>query len=147
MIEIRMIKDIGSYENKVLGPLTLRQLIAVSIAAPIGWGIYRTLSPYLTTDLAGFLLMIPAGCAYLFGWYKPYGMTFEKFLKSVFVNTVLAPSHRKYKTENRQESAIQYLSELTDLVEQCSIELENCDKVLPQKHIKQKYKTSHKAVM
>lgn len=146
MIEIRMIKDIGSYENKVLGPLTLRQFIAVSIAAPIGWGIYRTLAPYLTTDLAGFLLMIPAGVAYLFGWYKPYGMTFENFLKSIFVHTVLAPSHRKYETENRQESAIQYLTELTNLAEQSGVALDIPEEALPPKQ-KKKYKISCKAVI
>lgn len=144
MIEIRIIKDIGSYENKVLGPLTLRQLICVSIAAPIGFGIYRVCSPYISTDLAGFLLMFPAGCAYLFGWYKPYDMPFEKFLKSVFVNTVLAPTHRKYKTENRQESSIKYLSELAKLVHQYHGTSKNQDK---SKQHKEKYKLSDKAVI
>lgn len=147
MIEIRMINDIGSYESKIFGPFTLRQFLSIAIAAPIGFVAYQTLSPYLTKDLAGFLLMIPAGIAYLFGWYKPYGMHFEKFMKSVFINTVLAPSHRKYKTENRQEAAIQYLSELAELYEQAGVPVGHPEASSTPKQKKTKYKVSPKAVL
>lgn len=101
MIEIRINKDIGSYEAKFIGPFTLRQTICILLAAPVCWGIYRTATPILGGDLAGFLVLIPAALCRMFGWSKPYGMHMEKFLHSIWVTTVLAPSKRPYKTENR----------------------------------------------
>lgn len=110
MIEIRINKDVGSYEAKFIGPLTMRQTICVCIAAPIAYFLYRTLSP-LFPDLAGFFVAIPAGIAWLFGWTKPYGMRCEKFIQSIFVNMFLAPSHRKYKTVNAHEKALAELAQ------------------------------------
>jgi hypothetical protein len=35
-----------------------------------------------------------------FGWIKPYGMAFEKFIQTAFVSNVVSPSVRKYETKN-----------------------------------------------
>lgn len=102
MIEIRINKDVGSYEPKIVGPLTARQSVCVASAAPVCIGIYQALSPVLGVDVAGVLVAIPAALAWLFGWYKPYGMKTEQFIRSVFVNMVLAPTTREYRTEYRQ---------------------------------------------
>ena len=53
-----------------------------------------------------FFCFIPAGIAYAFGWARPYGMKMEQFLRSVFVNRFLAPTHRKYKCRNVHEMVI-----------------------------------------
>lgn len=100
MIEIQINKDVGSYEAKFVGPFTMRQTICVAIAAPICWAIYKFMSPLVSGDVAGFMIAIPAGIAWLFGWTKPYGMRPEKFIRSIFINMVLAPANRKYKTNN-----------------------------------------------
>lgn len=109
MIEIKITKEIGNYEPKFLGPFTLRQSICICIGAPICYGIYQVLSPIMTPDLAGFFCAIPGGIAALFGWVKPYGMKTEKFIQSVFVNMVLAPTNRRYKTENYHEAGMKML--------------------------------------
>lgn len=98
MIEIRINKDVGSYEAKFIGPFTMRQSITLLIALPICYGIYYFVSPLLGVDAAGFLICIPASVAVLFGWIKPYGMPMEKFIRTAWVNNVLAPSRRKYKS-------------------------------------------------
>lgn len=103
MVEMRITKEIGNYKPRVVGPLNFRQLICVGIAAPACYFIYKYLSPHITRDLAGFFCILPAAVAGLFGWYHPYGMNTEQFIRSVFVNIFLAPSHRKYKTENQFE--------------------------------------------
>ena len=103
MVEMRITKEIGNYKPRVVGPLNFRQLICVGIAAPICYFIYKYLSPHITRDLAGFFCILPAAVAGLFGWYHPYGMNTEQFIRSVFVKTFLAPSHRKYRTENQFE--------------------------------------------
>ena len=106
MIEIRIIKDTGAYDPKFLGPFTMRQCICLAVAAPIGAWIYTKLSPYLSKDIAGFLLAFPAALAWLFGWCRPYGMRMEQFLPSIFRNLILSSSHRPSKTENQIEKAM-----------------------------------------
>lgn len=111
MVEMRITKEIGNYKPRVVGPLTFRQLVCVGIAAPFCYFIYKFLSPHVTRDLAGFFCILPAAVAALFGWYHPYGMNTEEFIRSVFVNIFLAPSHRKYKTENQFELIEEKLAE------------------------------------
>ena len=103
MVEMRITKEIGNYKPRVVGPLTFRQLVCVGIAAPFCYFIYKFLSPHITRDLAGFFCFLPAAVAGVFGWCHPYGMNTEAFIRSVFINVFLAPSHRKYKTENQFE--------------------------------------------
>ena len=114
MIEIRMTKELGDFEPKVIGPFTMRQSICLLIGAPICYMIIRFLSPILTIDVAAFFCTIPAGIAYAFGWAKPYGMRMEKFLSSVFINRVVAPSIRKYKVKNTHEKLLYELEQLSD---------------------------------
>ncbi len=112
-IEIRINKDVGSYQAKFIGPFTMRQTICIVAAAPACWGIYFGLSPILTTEVAGFLVFIPATIAALFGWVKPFGMPMERFLKSVCITLFLAPACRKYITVNRHESALAALASVS----------------------------------
>lgn len=99
-VEIKIPKEIRKYEAKAVGPFTLRQLICLLICMPICVGLYILVKPYIGVDLAGFIVILPAAVGWLFGWYKPYGMPFEKYMKTVFVNSFLAPAKRVYKTEN-----------------------------------------------
>ena len=46
-----------------------------------------------------------------FGFVKPYGMPTEKFLKSIFINRIIAPQKRPYKTANVHEKYIHELEE------------------------------------
>lgn len=138
MIEIRITKELGDYEPKVIGPFNMRQTICVLIGAPICYFIIRYLSPIITIDVAAFFCLFPAGLAYAFGWAKPYGMRMEKFLGSVFINRVVAPSIRKYKTKNTHEALF---SKLKDL------EFENQqDESDDKKKKKKRYKLSSHAV-
>ena len=114
MIEIKMPKDINEYEPKVVGPFTLREFLCISFAGGTAIIIYNYVLPYLGTEISSYLMFIPATFAYCFGWLKPYGMKFEKFLQSVFINVVLAPSNRKYKTENAYDLAQKEFFEKTN---------------------------------
>ena len=110
MIKVPLNKDVGSYEAKFVGPFTLRQSLCILAAAPVCWGIYSGLTPILGGDIAGFLVLFPAALCWLIGWYKPYGMHTEKFIRSIFITTVLAPAHRKYKIRNRQTEMLAVLA-------------------------------------
>lgn len=124
-IEIEITKEIGNYEPKFVGPLTIRQTACLSVAVPICILIYVTLSPVLTGDVAGFFCIIPAGFAAAFGWLKPYGMKAEEFLRSVFMNTLVAPSNRKYIIENQSDV---HMDSLSEQAEHDSLEPKNLDK-------------------
>ena len=109
-IEIEITKEIGNYEPKFIGPLTIRQTGCLAVAVPICILIYITLSPVLTGDVAGFFCMIPAAFAAAFGWLKPYGMKTEEFLRYVFINTLVAPCNRKYIIDNHTDVILERLS-------------------------------------
>lgn len=146
MIEIRVTKELGNYEPKLVGPLTIRQVICLIIGLPCCYLIYRVLSPVMTKDIAGFFCMIPAAVAGAFGWAKPYGMKTEKFIKATFVNMVLAPSNRRYKTKNVHETGFKVLNELAISEDFNSDDFgdENLNKQKKKKETK-RYKLSSKA--
>ena len=102
MIEIEIPKDIRAYEAKLIGPLTTRQLFCI-----IGLGVSCFLTYKASVNLLGedssliwFFPMVIAIPFALIGWVKPYGLTFEKFAKSVFKTMFLAPTKRIYKIKN-----------------------------------------------
>lgn len=101
MIEIQINKDVGSFEPKLFLMFTPRQTVSLLIAAPFCYGIYRLAQPLgLPADAVGFLCFIPAAIGFLFGWYKPFGLPLEQFLRTAFIAVFLAPSTRKYITSN-----------------------------------------------
>lgn len=115
MIEIKIPKEIMKYETKLVGPFTTRQCIILLIFVPIVGFLYVTLKNYMSSTIAAYICLPIGGIGGLFGWAKPYGLTFEKYLKSVFVSSFIAPSLRVYKTEN-------YYDLLTTKVENLSPE-------------------------
>jgi len=146
MIEIRITKEIRDYEPKIVGPFTMRQAICLLIGAPICYFIIKFLSPIFTIDVAAFFCVIPAGIGFAFGWAQPYGMKMEKFLKSIFVNRILAPTYRAFKIENRHEIILNKLEEAYNaaLEEEELSKKKKCHK--GEKSTKQKkYKLSPKA--
>lgn len=107
MIEIRINKDIGSFEPKIMGPFTGRQLVCVIIGGVAAMLIYYLAAPFLTQSSALFLAAIPAGVAVMFGWVKPLGIPMERFLKSAFVSMFIAPSIRRYKTVSQKVEPVE----------------------------------------
>ena len=128
MIEIHINKDIGSFEPKLIGPLTARQTVCVAIGAPFAWLIYKIASPILTPDVATYLISIPAVLVFAFGWLKPYGMRLEKFIQSVFINMFLAPSGRKYMTVNVHEKSFAILERYAKEQEEAAVKAEEKSK-------------------
>lgn len=123
-IEIKIPKEITQYEAKFVGPFTLRQTVCVGICMPTCIGIYNGLSPLLGSNTAGYFCILPAGAAFLFGWYKPYGMKFEQFVRSAFINNVLAPNKRKYRTENLYDNIHKMILIERENIEKTSVKKE-----------------------
>ena len=100
MIEIKIPKEVTKFEPKLIGPFTVRQSVVLLIIVPIISVIYMQLSKQLDSAICAYLCVPIAAIGALFGWIKPYGLPFEKYLSSVFIGSVLAPAVRVYKTEN-----------------------------------------------
>ena len=137
-IEIKIPKEIRKYEAKAVGPFTLRQLICLLICVPVCVGLYILVKPYVGVDVAGFIVFPPAAVGWLFGWCKPYGMKFEKYMKTMFINSFLAPKKRVYKTENFYACVLKEIAR-----EDEEANLENASR---NKTKKQKYKRSKLAI-
>lgn len=100
MLEAPIPKDIRKYDAKLIGPFTLRQLLCFLMACLLSFLSYKFLFDILGKDATIFLCFILSTPFIVVGWYKPYGMPLEKFLRSALISTVLAPKNRKYKTNN-----------------------------------------------
>ena len=158
MIEIKIPKEIMKYEAKLVGPFTSRQCIILLIFVPIVALCYVNLTPYVNSTIAAYIVTPIGGIGALFGWVKPYGLTFEKYLQSVFISSVVAPSLRVYKTENYYDMLSKKAEDLTPeqwLLIDATLEnvpeeevketLKDLKKKL-KKEKKTKYKKSKKAV-
>lgn len=97
-IEKEIPKDIRQYETKLIGPFTARQIFSLAPAIGLGLTAYFGLENYLIVDIRLFIVTLIAVPFILIGWYKPYGLPFEKFVKTAFISLVVAPPFRKYKT-------------------------------------------------
>lgn len=104
MVEIRITRELSDFAPKLVGPLSGRQCLCVVCGAVPCYLMYTQLRAYLPIDVIGFFCIIPAGIAVAFGWFKPYGMKMEVFLRSIFVTSVLAPAARRYRGRNRTRS-------------------------------------------
>ena len=135
MIEVKIPKEINKYKPKLIGPLTFRQFVSAIVFLPLCVVIFLGVKPYVGQDLAGFFVIIPGGLMYLFGWRDFYGMPFEKFLKSTFISNVLAPTKRKWKTEN-------FYSDIYDEI----LKEEELEKNSGKKVKKKKYKKDKRAI-
>ena len=100
MIELEVPKDIRKYEAKLFGPFTTRQLICFVIACGIAFLSYNFLKELMPQDILVVLIIVIDLPVLLCGWFKPYGMPFEKFAKVAFTTTFVSPAIRKYVTEN-----------------------------------------------
>lgn len=100
MIEIEIPKDIKEYEPKFLGPFTLRQLIGVAGSALVMVVGYNVLKGVFDNGLKVIIPLLFAMIPFLIGYYKPYGLPFEKYFIVLLNTSIIPPKVRKYKTEN-----------------------------------------------
>lgn len=143
MIDIRIPKEIRSYEAKFVGPLTMRQTICVAVGLIVCVFVYNICKSFIPRDLMLFILIFPAAAIFCFGWVKPYGMKFEQFFFSAVRNNFIAPRRRKYKTVNTHAEMLKAIH-MAEKLQQKQENKQN--KVKPPKPKKRKYKKSKEAI-
>ena len=100
MIEIKIPQEINKYEAKLVGPLTTRNTVCLIGMAVVCIATFNILKSIVPADYLYVLCIILAAPFGLCGWYKPYGMHFEKFFIAVLFNTVISSSRRIFKSNN-----------------------------------------------
>lgn len=101
MISVEIPNDIAEYKPKLIMGFTGRQVGCLVITATIIALDFAFLKPYIGETLALLIAVVPAFFAACFGWgesFTPGHIPFEKYLRSVFFETVVAPKMRKCKT-------------------------------------------------
>ena len=101
MIEIEMSRDIREFEPKIIGPLTVRQLIisGIGILVAVPFLLYLPVSLMAKIIITSFIVSPIIVCAFT----KLYGMNAEVFILKVLIPYLTTPTKRKYKTENTFE--------------------------------------------
>jgi len=96
MIEIEMSEDIRNFSPKIIGPLSIRQLIA----AVIGVGLALPAAIFIPLDLEFRILIavLIAAPAIVCGFFKFYGMAPEVFFIRVMIPFYLNPEKRLYQS-------------------------------------------------
>lgn len=100
-------------EDKILGPITMRQFFIMLI--PMGTGIllYFLLKFWLVIIME---IPITIGSA-VFAFYRPYGMRFSKFF-SAFLSYSLKPRMFIWKHEENEQSVFEAESSHTEVAEE-----------------------------
>jgi hypothetical protein len=92
-----MSQDIKSFEPRILGPFTLRQIICVSLSCSYGIPLVLALPGDISVRiLVALVLMTPVVAC---GWLRVQGMPLEKFAVMIFKNMIKKPK-RRYGEEN-----------------------------------------------
>lgn len=158
MIEVEIPNNVSEYKPKFLLGLSGKQVVCVVLTAAVIFLDFKFLKPFIGDTLALGFAAVPALIAACFGWIEPYGMTFDKYLRSVLLQALIAPKTRKVKYNSSIVVPCDkdYVpipdSELNNEVLECvnyvrekiGIEVEKAD---VSKKRKQKYKKSKLAMM
>lgn len=103
MIEIDIPSiDPIQHEPKIFMGMTSRQCLCIVPGLVGGLGLaFATFS--ISMDLAIICLFVCIIPAVLMGWYSPYNMKFEQYVKLLYFNNFVANSKRIYKTDSEED--------------------------------------------
>jgi len=99
MIEIKVPKEIKTYQEKVFISLTLRQVISVVLIAVIAIPLY-IFGAKLIGDLISLVVMLVVAPIAAFGFVRWNDMNFEQIFEAIMTTMFLYPANRIYESEN-----------------------------------------------
>lgn len=94
-MEIKINKEIRSYQEAVFMGLSLRQLLFSILAVGAAVGVYFGLKNVLGQETVSWLCVIAAFPFAILGFIKYHGMTAEQFLKAYIESEFLTPKELK----------------------------------------------------
>lgn len=105
MITVEMNKDVRTFDPKILGPFTRRQLLSLVIAAAYAIPVAIAVpGDSMIKVLIGCVLAIPA---ILCGFIDILGLPLLQFVTYCVIPSIVNPKVRKFKSENTYENYLQ----------------------------------------
>lgn len=105
--------DPMQHQPKIFLGMTSRQCLCIVPGVGLGCGLFALL--YSTNqDLAVLLCGLCVTPAVLMGWYTPYNMKFEQYLKLLWFNSFVSNPKRIYKTDQAEEVKMMTIKERQD---------------------------------
>ena len=99
MIETKVPMDVRSYKTKVIGPLTLRQLICIVLAVIVDVVVYLMILRPLNVSLRPTIFTLVFVDVPIMAFTMDImGMPTEQYIKSVLIRSIIAPTKRKAKS-------------------------------------------------
>jgi hypothetical protein len=96
LLEARIPTEIRAYKGKLLGGLTVRQIVSIGgvlvVCVPLG----IVGKNYIPSDILGWLVIFTAALFAAWGWAKWKDMKFETIIKVMFL-FLLRPRQRVYE--------------------------------------------------
>lgn len=117
-------------EDRIVGPLTLRQLIICGIGFSIAYGIYTLLGRDYEVITAIIPVIIIALITITFAFVTPLDLTFEKYIL-YRIESVILPSKRYWLKGTADPSRLLYVPPV-------SAKKKNTDKALETDRLKKK---------
>ena len=96
-IEVKVPKEITEYQEKILFGLSIRQLLASTLAVVMTLGLYPFLIKSLGKDTGQILVIMLVAPIWAIGFIKKNNMTFEKYAMNV-VKHYFSQKKRYYAT-------------------------------------------------
>lgn len=100
MITVRIPKEIREYKEKLIWGLTVRQLVCIVLGLGICIPIYIYGRKYISEDIISWIVILIILPFAGIGFIKRNGMTFEKYMLTMFKFYFLFPTKTIYKTNN-----------------------------------------------
>jgi hypothetical protein len=115
MFYIPIQRDFSKVKNKVALGLTKRQLVCFSAAAIVGIPVYLVLKKYVSTDIAGMVMITVMLPFFLFAMYEKNGQPLEEVMKNIIKEKIFRKPVRPVINEPLVTSVIQTAEYAQDL--------------------------------
>ncbi len=104
MLELRMSKDIKTFEPNIVGPFTFRQAIWITIGTVISVPLFFIIPGQVASRI--LICTLIAAPFIMCGWIKVQGMYLDGYLKVVLKYTFWDSKIRLNTDENKMEQCI-----------------------------------------
>lgn len=128
-MEIKINKEICSYNEALFFGLSTRQFLCSVLAVAAAAGIYFGLKGIIGKETASWLCMVAAAPIAAMGFFRYNGLPAEKLVIAIFKSEILYAKRRVYKADN-------YYLDLLNMEPRKKVKL--CAKDFKKQHSKRK---------
>ena len=100
-MEIKINKEILTYQETIFFGLTMRQFFCSALAVGTALGLYALLSGFMGRESVSWICILGAAPFAVAGFFQYNGMKLEKFAWVWFKSCFLLSNHRVWKSQNR----------------------------------------------